>query len=80
MLKQNPSCRFTKYEMARGRISTEMSCRQDGGTMTARASGSYSPTSFSITSSAVMTGRMSMRMTSASTGRRIGSCSGKPAG
>jgi hypothetical protein len=37
MLKQNASCRFTKYDMAGGRISTEMSCRQNEGTMTARA-------------------------------------------
>lgn len=77
MLKQNPSCRFTKYSMLGGRISTEMSCQQNGGTMTARANGSYSPTSFNITSSATMTGRMSMKMTSTSTGRRIGACPGK---
>jgi hypothetical protein len=75
MLKQQPSCRFSKYVMARGTISTEMTCKQNGGTMTARASGNYTPTSFNVTSSATMTGGMSMKMTSSSSGRRIGPCS-----
>lgn len=77
MLKQNPSCRFTKYSMKGGMISTEMSCAQNGGTMTARASGSYTPTSFNVTSNAVMSGQMSMRLSSTSVGRRIGPCTGK---
>lgn len=77
MLKQNPSCRFSKYEMKGGRIATEMSCSQNGGTMTARASGSYTPTSFNVTSNTVMSGQMSMRMSSTSTGRRVGPCTGK---
>lgn len=77
MLKQNPSCHFTKYLMAGGRISTEMTCAQKGGTMTAQANGSYTPTSFSMTSNTVMTGKMSMKMTSSSTGRRVGPCTGK---
>ena len=75
MLKQQPSCRFGKYVMAQGTIATEMTCRQNGETMAVRASGSYTPTSFNVTSSAMMTGRMSMRMTSTSTGKRIGACS-----
>lgn len=33
MLKQNPSCRFSKYVMKAGRIATEMSCTQNGGTI-----------------------------------------------
>jgi len=77
MLKQNPSCKFTKYTMTGGVIATEMSCAQGGGTMTARANGSYTANSFSVTSSVVMTGNMSMRMTSTNTGRRLGPCVGK---
>ncbi|MET0375689.1 MAG: DUF3617 domain-containing protein [Rhizorhabdus sp.] len=77
MLRQNPACRFSKYSMRGGLISTEMSCRQSGGTMTARANGSYTPTSFNVTSNAVMSGRMSMRLSSTSVGRRIGPCTGK---
>ncbi|ABQ70767.1 DUF3617 domain-containing protein [Rhizorhabdus wittichii] len=77
MLKQNPSCHFTKYSMTGGVISTAMTCSQNGGTMTAQANGRYGPTSFNVTSTAVMSGRMSMRMTSASSGRRLGPCAGK---
>lgn len=77
MLKQNPSCRFTKYSMKAGSLSTEMTCQQNGGTMTARSSGSYTATSFNVTSSAVMSGQMSMKMTTTGTGRRIGPCTGK---
>jgi len=77
MVKQNPSCRFSKYSATGGVISTEMSCSQDGSKMTVRANGSYTPTSFNVTSSAVMSGQMAMRMTSTSRGRRIGPCTGK---
>lgn len=77
MIKQNPSCRFTKYTMTGGTISTAMICSQNGGTMTAQSNGSYTPTSFNITSTAVMSGQMSMRMTSVGSGRRLGPCTGK---
>ncbi|MES2497001.1 MAG: DUF3617 domain-containing protein [Pseudomonadota bacterium] len=77
MLKQNPSCRFTKYSMAGGAISTSMICSQNGATMNAQANGSYTATSFNVTSTAVMSGQMSMKMTSTSSGRRLGPCSGK---
>jgi hypothetical protein len=77
MLKQNPSCHFTKYSMMGGVMSTAMTCAQNGGTMTAQANGKYTPTSFNVTSTAVMTGKMSMRMTSAGTGRRLGPCTGQ---
>lgn len=76
MLKQNPSCHFTKYTMTAGVISTAMTCSQNGGTMTAQANGRYTPTSFNVSSTAVMSGKMSMRMTSTSSGRRVGPCAG----
>lgn len=76
MLKQNPSCRFTKYSMSGGVISTAMTCSQNGGTMTVQANGTYTPTSFNMSSTALMSGRMSMRMTSTSSGRRVGPCAG----
>lgn len=31
MLQQSPSCRFARYSMTGGVISTEMICPQDGG-------------------------------------------------
>jgi len=76
MLKQNPSCRFTRYSMTGGVISTAMTCTQNGGTMTAQANGRYTATSFNVSSTAVVSGSMKMRMTSSSTGRRIGPCAG----
>lgn len=77
MLKQNSSCKFSKYAVTGGVIATEMTCTQGGGTMTARANGSYTPNSFSVTSSAVMSGQMSMRIATTSTGKRLGPCAGK---
>ena len=76
MIKQNPSCRFTQFSMRGGMINTQMSCSQNGGTMTARATGSYTPTSFNVTSSAVVNGPMSMRMTTTTSGKRVGPCAG----
>lgn len=77
LLKQNQSCRFTHYSMTGGRISTEMSCSQNGGTLIARSEGSYTPTSMKVSSVAQMSGKMEMRMSSSMTGRRIGACAGK---
>jgi hypothetical protein len=77
MLKQNPSCHFTRYSMNGGVISTAMTCSQNGGTMTVQANGQYTATSFNVSSTAVMSGKMSMRMTSTSSGRRVGPCAGR---
>ncbi|RYG97683.1 MAG: DUF3617 domain-containing protein [Alphaproteobacteria bacterium] len=76
MLKQSQGCRFTKYSMSGGRLSTEMTCAQQGGSMTVKANGSYTPTSFNVSSRAVMTGGMSMRIASTSSGKRVGPCTG----
>ena len=74
LLKTNKSCSFTRYDMAGGRLSTEMVCRQGGSTTTATSTGSYTPTSMTAQSHVVGTGRMAMNMTSTVTGRRIGDC------
>ena len=74
LFKQNPSCRFTKFSMAGGTISTEMTCRQEGGTMTARSSGRYTAKAFNVNSSVTMSGQMSMRMSSSNVGRWLGPC------
>lgn len=74
MFKQNPSCRFTKFSMTGGTISTEMTCKQEGGTMTARSSGSYTAKAFNVNSSVAMSGRMSMKMSSSNVGRWLGPC------
>jgi len=80
MLKAAPNCTFTSYSMAGGKMTADMRCTNAGGTMTARTTGSFTPTSFSTTSNMTMTGRMTMKMTSATTGRRIGACTAKPVG
>jgi hypothetical protein len=77
MLKQNPSCRFTKFSMAGGKIATEMTCKQDGGTMTAKSSGSYTAKAFNVNSNVAMSGQMSMRMASSNVGRWLGPCKGR---
>lgn len=74
MLKANKACTFTRFSLAGGRISSEMVCKQGGGTMTATTSGSYTPTSFSTTGKSVVTGPAAMTMTMTSTGHRVGDC------
>lgn len=74
LFKQNPSCRFTKFVMAGGNVATEMVCKQDGGTMTARSSGRYTAKSYNVTASMVMSGQMSMKMSSSNVGRWLGPC------
>ena len=78
MIKAAPNCTISNYSMAGGKFSAEMRCNQAGGTMTARTAGTFTPTSFTTTSNATMSGRMAMRMTSTSTGRRVGACAGNP--
>jgi hypothetical protein len=77
MIKQNKSCKFNKFSMSGGKFSTEMTCLQEGGTMTVRSAGSYGPNSFKATSAMTMSGRMRMASTSEVTGRRLGPCTGK---
>ncbi len=74
MLKGNKSCEFTHYSIAGGRLSSEMVCRQGGGTMTATSSGSFTPTSYTATGKVVVSGGAAMTMTSTTSGRRTGEC------
>jgi hypothetical protein len=45
--------------------------------MTVRANGSYTPTSFNVTSNAVMSGQMAIPLSSTRVGRHIRPCTGK---
>jgi len=74
MFKQNSSCRFTKFVMKGGTLATEMTCSQQGGAMTVRTNGSYTPTSYQAAATMVMSGQMGMRMSSSATGRLLGPC------
>jgi hypothetical protein len=74
LMKSNKQCRFTRYSMTGGRLSSEMVCDQGGGTMTATSTGSFTPTSFTTTGRTVMTGAQKMTMTATTVGKRIGAC------
>ncbi len=76
MLKSDRSCSFTKYSMAAGRLSSEMTCVRRGMTLTASSSGTFTPVSFTATGRSVATGGMTMTTTSTTTGRRVGDCKG----
>ena len=74
ILKANKACTFTRYSMAGGRLRFEMVCKQNGGTMSAKTTGAFTPTSFVAKGRSVITGAATMTMTSTSTGRRLGPC------
>lgn len=67
-------CRFLRYSVRGGRFESELLCTQPGGTMRVTSQGSYTPTSYAVTGTSVMTGRSRMTMTSRTSGRRLGPC------
>jgi len=77
MIKENKSCQVKNFAMAGGHYTAEMSCSQNGATTIVKSSGSYSPTSYSATSTMTMSGRMQMKTTSETSGRWVGPCTGK---
>lgn len=74
MLKSDKNCVFTRYSMVGGKLSSEMTCKQRGSTVTAVSAGSFTPTSFTANGRSTMTGDMPMTMTSTVVGKRIGDC------
>ncbi len=74
MMKSRKECQFTRYSMSGGKLSSEMVCRQGGGTMTATSTGSFSPTDFTTSGRSVMTGSQPMTLTATTVGHRIGDC------
>lgn len=74
MLKARKECRFTRYTMAGGKFDSVMTCQQNGATMTAASTGSFTATGFTTTSRTVMTGAHAMTMTATSVGKRVGDC------
>lgn len=77
MIKENKSCQVKNFSMAGGHYSAEMSCSQNGEATMVKSSGSYSPTSYSATSTMTVSGRMRMTATNQVSGRWIGPCTGK---
>jgi hypothetical protein len=79
LLKQSQGqCKFSKYDFTGGRVNAVMQCNSgERGTMTVTTEGNFSPSSYATTSKMVMnSSRGTMRVTSNSTGKRIGTCKG----
>lgn len=53
---QDSSCRFAHFMMGKGRIDVQMVCQQGQGTQTSDISGTYSPISYSMEVSTLMSG------------------------
>ena len=74
MMKSDKSCKFSRYDVNGGKLSSEMVCKQGGGTMTAVSTGTFTPTSFTSSGRLVQSGGMAMTVTSTSTGTLLGPC------
>jgi len=76
---QDSSCRFAHFTMGKGRIDVQMVCQQPRGTQTSNISGTYSPTSYSMEISTLMSGgERSGALTKMHVeARRIGDCAAK---
>ena len=73
-MNADKSCRFVRYSAAGGKIASELLCTRPGGTMRVVSQGSYTPTSYAVSGTGVMTGRAAMTMRTRTTGRRLGGC------
>ncbi|QNQ07812.1 DUF3617 domain-containing protein [Sphingomonas alpina] len=72
--KADPGCKFTRYSMTNGRISSQLVCSRPRGTVTMTSEGSYTPTSYTAVGRGVMSGKAPMTITTRTSGRRIGPC------
>lgn len=74
LIKARKSCTFDRYVLSGGKIDSAMTCSQDGSTMTATTTGTYTATTLNSTSRIVMKGPAPMTITTSPTGRRTGAC------
>ena len=74
VMKADPNCKFTRYAVTNGRMTSQLVCTRPNGTMTVTSQGSYTPIAYSSVGQAVMTGKAAMSMTMRTTGRRLGGC------
>ncbi len=71
----NSECQYTKFDMARGKLSATMQCNGPQGKMRMTMLGTYSATTYESTNTMVVEGpRGNMRMTSKISGKRTGGC------
>ncbi|MBA3879714.1 MAG: DUF3617 domain-containing protein [Sphingobium sp.] len=73
-MNADKSSRFVRYSAAGGKIASELLCSRPGGTMRVVSQGSYTPTSYAVSGTGVMSGRAAMTMRTRTTGRRLGGC------
>lgn len=75
----NKDCKYDHFTMGAGKIDIAMVCKEEGATQTMNASGTYTPTSYSMDMSSNASGDeghgMNMKMHVDS--RRVGECTGK---
>jgi hypothetical protein len=74
LAKAAPNCRYARFDVRGGQIDYQLICKQQTGTVTATATGNFTPTSFVTSGRTVTTGRRPMVMTSHTEGRRVGEC------
>ena len=74
MIKARKECQFARYSMTGGKLSSEMTCKQGGSSMTTTVDGSFTATSFTTSGRTVATGGRPMTMTATTVGHRIGDC------
>lgn len=68
-------CRFTRYAAVGARIAGTLVCTQrSGDTITSQVAGSFTATSYDMTGTSTVTGRVPMQLTSRIVGRRTGAC------
>lgn len=73
-MNADKACSFVRYSAAGGRIATELVCNRPSGTMRVVSQGSYTPTSYTVLGTGVMSGRLSMTMRTRTSGRRLSGC------
>lgn len=76
----NDSCKYDHFTMGGGKIDIAMVCKEQGSTQTMNATGTYTPTTYSLDMSSSGTGgeegqNMSMKMHVDAS--RVGECTGK---
>lgn len=73
------SCKYDHFTMGGGKIDIAMVCSAEGSTQTMNASGSYTPTTYSLDMANSATGgeQQGMTMKMHVDSRRVGECAGK---
>ena len=78
----NKSCKYDHFMMGAGKIDIAMVCHAEGATQTMNASGTYTPTTYSMDMSSSASGdeRQGMTMKMHVDSKRVGECTGEDDG